>query len=94
MQYPGGQDKGKTPARLCGRLSADPFRDTASGFLFRHRGEIPGAEGLDLPPVVYVQGAAVQPLQIQVHGVLEGHGRERQARVPQPVEEGIEIHLI
>ena len=36
----------------------------------------------------------MQSLNVQVHGILEGHGREGQTVMPQAVQEGIEVHLI
>ena len=69
-------------------------RETINLSEIRDCRQIPGTEGLDFSSVIDVEAAAVQPLNVEVHRVLEGHGGERQAPVVQAVKEGIEVHLI
>ena len=59
-----------------------------------HWREILCTERLDFSPVVNMKSTAMQSLNVQVHGILEGHGREGQTVMPQAVQEGIEVHLI
>ena len=41
-----------------------------------------------------MQAATVEPLDIEIHRILKSHGGERQALMPQTVEEGVKIHLV
>ena len=41
-----------------------------------------------------MQAAAVQALNVQVHGVLKRHRRQGQTAVAQAVQEGVEVHLL
>ena len=36
----------------------------------------------------------MQALEVEIHGVLKGHGREGQALVVQAVEKGVKVHLV
>ena len=41
-----------------------------------------------------MQAATVEALDIEIHGILKGHGRKRQALMPQAIEESVKIHFI
>ena len=85
------------------RGSEPPYRQQSGAGQFpelRHlfglsdRGEVLCTEGLDFAFVIDMERASVQALNIQVHGILKDHGRERQAVMSQAIEEGVEVHFV
>ena len=40
-----------------------------------------------------MQTASMEPLNIQIHGILKGHGGQREAFVPDKIQERIKIHF-
>src|SRR5699024_9436483 len=58
------------------RKSGDGLSDVSA---LLDRRKIFCAEGFDFSPVIDMQTAAAQPLYVQVHSVLKGHGGKRKA---------------